>query len=451
MKKKFGLVIIATVACLCVGCHSGKNTDVQSDKKPETTESTVDDAIGEDSEIQMTTDKNTEQSSDEPTASTDEGTRKEESSKEEETTYKKEQETTTKKEQETTTKKEETTTKKPAETTTKKPAETTTKKPTPTTSKEETTTKKEQETTTKKEEISTAEQYTTGYGTSGNTRGDAITITEFSVSDTEKSKAKSIVSQIITSKMSDYECVKVIHDYLVKYVNYDYEGLKSGAVNNASHKSHSAEGALCYNLAVCDGYAKAFQLLCAQVGIEAHMMYGKAGNATAGYESHAWNVVKINGAWYQVDCTWDDPLINNEIITDGSNITYKYFLLTDSEMYVDHILDKDQTPNEKTCTDTLFKGLGETLSLEAAMGEPGVIVTNAKSFYLAITEYTSKKQWNCFIAVPQSVTITEDEIEAAVIAGAETLGYNGFSYGYGCTYMNVGSYVVYEFDITVTP
>ena len=80
-----------------------------------------------------------------------------------------------------------------------------------------------------------------------------------------------------------------------------------------------------------------------------------------------------------------------------------------------------------------------------------MIVTNAMSFYLAITEYTSKKQWNCFIAVPQSVTITEDEMEAAVLAGAETLGYSKFQYGYGCKYMNVGSYVVYEFSITVTP
>ena len=40
------------------------------------------------------------------------------------------------------------------------------------------------------------------------------------------------------------------------------------------------------------------------LGIENYTISGKAGN-----DQHIWNVVKINGDWYQVDVTWDDPLI----------------------------------------------------------------------------------------------------------------------------------------------
>lgn len=419
MKKKLTALAIIIAVGTMVACGGNKGEKIQSDKKPETTETTVEDAIGEDSEIQMTTEKPSEESSEEPTATTSDNTTSNDPSTEEATTAK------------------------PEETTTKKPTETTTKKPTETSKTEQTT----EPTTTKGTEVTTEEPATTNDAYTSNTRGSVITITEFTSSTTAINKAKTIVSQIITSSMSDYECVKAIHDYLVKNVNYDYDGLTSGAVNSATHKSHSAEGALCDNLAVCDGYAKAFELLCAQAGIPAYMMYGTAGNDTDGWESHAWNVVKVAGQWYQIDCTWDDPLVNGLLVTDGSNITYKYFLLTDSEMYVDHILNDSQTPNKKTCTSTLFMGLGETLSLAAAMGEPGVIVKDSASFYQALTDYAGNSQWTCYIAVPQTETLTESDIKAAILAGVQVAGYNGYSCSF--SYSNVGSYVVYKFTITV--
>ena len=157
-------------------------------------------------------------------------------------------------------------------------------------------------------------------------RGGAISIPadEFVPSDAAKNKAKSVVSQIIKSNMSDYDCVKAIHDYVVKNVNYDVNGISTGAVNDTSHPSHTAESALCNGLAVCDGYAQAFELLCAEAGIYAYMMYGEGTNPGGGVESHAWNVVKIDGEWYQIDCTWDDPTGMSE-----DYISYENFLLAD--------------------------------------------------------------------------------------------------------------------------
>ena len=392
------------------------------------------------------------------TISGDKESEKESQSKEEITTVvdTKNQETSASKEEVTTSKNEDTTTKK--ETTTKKQQQTTTKNQQQTTTKkqqQQTTTKKPQETTTKKqqtgssEEATTVTHYTSNSAATGNTRGGAIAVTEFKESDAAKAKAKAIVGQIIKSNMSDYECVKAIHDYLVKNVNYDSKSIADGSINdNEGHPSHTAEGALCKNLAVCDGYAKAFELLCAESGIYAYMMYGEGINPDGQKESHAWNVVKVNGEWYQVDCTWDDPVINGSVVTDGSNLTYTYFLLTDTEMYKDHVLDTSYSTNAKTCTSTLFKGLGQKLAIEAQMKYTGCTVANVDSFYIMNKSYTSKGQFSYSLAIPvaESNKINGDKLQNAIVDGVRASGFTGgFSYNY--TSIQVGNYVVYNIDV----
>lgn len=260
------------------------------------------------------------------------------------------------------------------------------------------------------------------------------------------------MGQIIKSNMSDYECVKAIHDYLVKNVNYDSKSIADGSINdNEGHPSHTAEGALCKNLAVCDGYAKAFELLCAESGIYAYMMYGEGINPDGQKESHAWNVVKVNGEWYQVDCTWDDPVINGSVVTDGSNLTYTYFLLTDTEMYKDHVLDASYSTNAKKCTSTLFKGLGQKLAIEAQMKYTGCTVANVDSFYIMNKNYTSKGQFSYSLAIPvaENNKINGDKLEKAIVDGVRASGYTG-GFSYTMSYKEVGKYFVYDINITKT-
>lgn len=78
--------------------------------------------------------------------------------------------------------------------------------------------------------------------------------------------------------------------------------------------------------AVCEGYSKAFQLLCNKAKIDCVLLSG-----TADSDNHAWNGVKIGGDWYQIDVTWDDV---DDFIYDS----HEYFNLTDSLMYEDHTL-----------------------------------------------------------------------------------------------------------------
>ena len=58
---------------------------------------------------------------------------------------------------------------------------------------------------------------------------------------------------------------------------------------------------------MCAGYAKAYQLILNRMGIECGYITGNAVNDMVS-GPHAWNYVRLDGNYYQVDVTWDDPL-----------------------------------------------------------------------------------------------------------------------------------------------
>ncbi len=115
--------------------------------------------------------------------------------------------------------------------------------------------------------------------------------------------------------MTDLEKALAVHDYLVLNCEYDYERLNSDTVPDISH---SAYGALIENIAVCDGYAKAYASILEKLGISSKI-------AASDSMNHAWNLVSVDGNWYHVDATWDDPT-RDSIGRAGHN----YFMLSDT-------------------------------------------------------------------------------------------------------------------------
>ncbi len=107
------------------------------------------------------------------------------------------------------------------------------------------------------------------------------------------------VEQIMDSceDASEYQTVVNYHDYIVANTVYGFlEG-------DDYDLSFTASGALLKGTAVCNGYAEAMELLLLCSGFDVYMAFG---NTTEG--SHAWNIVNIEGDWYHVDTTWDDPI-----------------------------------------------------------------------------------------------------------------------------------------------
>ena len=127
---------------------------------------------------------------------------------------------------------------------------------------------------------------------------------------------------------SDYQKIKYIHNYLIDTIQYQDDLTQ----NNI----YDIYGALVEKRCVCEGYAKAFQYLMNEIGIENTIVIGTGTNSRNQTENHAWNYVKLKGQWYAIDVTWDDP-----IITGGGGLTnksrYKYFLKGSKTMSENHI------------------------------------------------------------------------------------------------------------------
>lgn len=118
----------------------------------------------------------------------------------------------------------------------------------------------------------------------------------------------------------DFEKEALIHDLLCKTVVYDSEFDKYGA-----NTVYTAYGALVNGRAVCEGYSRAFKLLCYYSGLECILVTGDSKGV-----GHMWNMVKLEGKWYHVDVTWDDL---------RSEPHHTYLNLTEMEIRADHDID----------------------------------------------------------------------------------------------------------------
>ena len=130
-------------------------------------------------------------------------------------------------------------------------------------------------------------------------------------------KAKEILRQYVDSDMTEFEKAKAIYDYLGSYVTYD-DALLSIPNNRSQYASFTSYAALINGVAVCDGIASAFKLLCTIEGIECIEVVGAAKGG-----GHAWNKIKVGNVWYGVDATWSRTNFEGK----GTYITHTYFLI----------------------------------------------------------------------------------------------------------------------------
>ena len=73
--------------------------------------------------------------------------------------------------------------------------------------------------------------------------------------------------------------------------------------------------------------------MCQQCGIEVAFVVGMAGPDDENVGGHAWNVVKIDGQWYELDSTWDDLGNYLDDFPDGSEEQMAVQEMMDDENY----------------------------------------------------------------------------------------------------------------------
>lgn len=136
-------------------------------------------------------------------------------------------------------------------------------------------------------------------------------------------------SELISSTTgTDEERVKRIHDWMVNEISYAED-------NNQNENSYDIYGGLLEKNAVCEGYARTFKLLMDRLNIPCLLVAGTATNSNGETESHAWNQVFLNGTWYAIDVTWDDPIIIGGGMLDEER-KYTYYLKGSDEFFQTH-------------------------------------------------------------------------------------------------------------------
>lgn len=119
----------------------------------------------------------------------------------------------------------------------------------------------------------------------------------------------------------------LLHDWLIKEIVYATGG--SQDLNNAA-------GAFLERTTLCQGYAQAFQLTARNLGFEVLLITGESEGI-----GHAWNLVLLDGQWYHVDVTHDDPVPD---AGKESPVQHVHFLRSDAVMAQSHIWEKGQYP-----------------------------------------------------------------------------------------------------------
>lgn len=172
-------------------------------------------------------------------------------------------------------------------------------------------------------------------------------------------KVKELVDIANSSYATQFEKALFFHDYIINNCVYE-----------SAENAHSAYGCLIDGKAVCEGYAKAFNLLCSEAGIEAIGIGGMA-FTKLGTESHMWSKVCLDGVWTNIDITWDD---NN-----GANANcaiYNYFGLTDSEIAYDHTPDSSSLMSIPKATSDSVNYFVKTGSMISSSEQADDIITN---------------------------------------------------------------------------
>lgn len=124
-------------------------------------------------------------------------------------------------------------------------------------------------------------------------------------------KVDKILSENVNNNMPPKEKIKAIHDYIIDHTEYDK--LKYENKNNDTYKSNTAYGVLIEGYGTCNGYADAMEIFLDKMNII---------NYKISNEEHIWNLVYLDGKWYHLDLTWDDPISDININRDT------YFLIS---------------------------------------------------------------------------------------------------------------------------
>ena len=143
---------------------------------------------------------------------------------------------------------------------------------------------------------------------------------------------------------TEYEISKFIYDSIVRKTDY-----VPGSADNQNVLS-----VFLGHQSVCQGYANAAELLFHKMDIPCVVVTG-----TARGQSHAWNIVKLDGHFYHFDATWGSGRFRDEGEAESERLDYAFLNVTDDEISTTHDMDvKFAVPEADGTEDNYFRKEG---------------------------------------------------------------------------------------------
>ena len=166
---------------------------------------------------------------------------------------------------------------------------------------------------------------------------------------------QNVINSIEPDTSSRYMTVLWLHNYVCNNLSYYPDKPIPGTTDIRSIYTAFAGN----HVVVCEGYAKAFKVLCDKYSIPCILVTGM-GVSSEGSEPHMWNMVQMeDGLWYIVDCTWDDQ----------STLTFEYFLAgTETAGFV-HKVGEDHLPDGDFTIPDVYTTAYELNTKEGAVGD----------------------------------------------------------------------------------
>lgn len=128
-------------------------------------------------------------------------------------------------------------------------------------------------------------------------------------------KASNILDAV-NQKETEYEKLLYIHDYIIENCQYSQD---------SDADTSTIYGCLVNNSAQCEGYAKTLIYLARKSGLSAMAVVGQTNDGI----NHEWNIVRVDGKYYNIDLTWDDPSFEE----DSGRAWHLYFNVKDNEIH----------------------------------------------------------------------------------------------------------------------
>ncbi len=148
---------------------------------------------------------------------------------------------------------------------------------------------------------------------------------------------QTLANYLIQPAQNDVEKARAVYDWIAMNISYNYNEYL-----NPSAGGTSAADVLQSRSSICEGYSNLFQTIATAAGLEVETIDGwgkgigySAGDQITGPSDHAWNAVKINGAWYLLDSTWGAGYTDeqNNFVFDFDD---EYFLMPPEQFIYTH-------------------------------------------------------------------------------------------------------------------